>query len=296
MLPEHNKSVFDYEDVRCFPIENENLPFDVEMCGVSHCDGKYYIRRDNSDVMVCEYIICGSGTVKVNGQCFHPQSGDVFILPIGSIHEYYSDREDPWVKIWINLRGKALNGLLDAFNLKNQFHFTDCRELVRFFDEFFCITREDVQKEKMIEQCYLQFMKLLVELWNKRNETVDVPVPEEARKMRDFIDRNVNKELSIKDISGSVFRSADYANRLFKRCFGTTPYAYYLEQRMSNAKALLGHTSLSIMEISARLGYKNYKYFSKQFTKNVGMTASQYRKHQRQETLSEDQKEFEKEY
>ena len=58
---------------------------------------------------------------------------------------------------------------------------------------------------------------------------------------------------------------------------------YYIDVKITNAKALLLHTSLSIHQISENLGYKNDQYFSKQFHKVVGITATRYRTESREE-------------
>lgn len=102
MLPDNfMKSVYDFEDVKCFVKPNELPVFWVEMSGVSNCDGRYYISREDSDVVVCEYVIEGKGTLHVDGCTYHPTTGDVYILPEHSNHEYYSDTKEPWVKVFL---------------------------------------------------------------------------------------------------------------------------------------------------------------------------------------------------
>lgn len=113
---------------------------------------------------------------------------------------------------------------------------------------------------------------------------------DEASQLKSFIDRNYHRDLSIRDIAGSIFRSNDYANKLFKQCYGMTPYAYYIDVKIANAKALLLHTSLSIHQISENLGYKNDQYFSKQFHKIVGVTATHYRMESREDTVASNKK------
>ena len=119
-------------------------------------------------------------------------------------------------------------------------------------------------------------MKLLSRLCE--HEARDQRIPDEAQAMKRFIDNHYQQNLSMDEISASIYRSNDYSNKLFKRYYGITPYAYYLDIKMANAKSLLQRTSLSIKQIADRLGYKSDQYFSKQFHKYVGMTASQYRR------------------
>ena len=66
------------------------LPFEILLAGTSWCDGSYRIKRQCSEVMVVEYIISGSGVVKCDGKTYYPEAGDMYVLPIGSEHEYRS--------------------------------------------------------------------------------------------------------------------------------------------------------------------------------------------------------------
>lgn len=270
------KPVYEYEDVKCFAKPVDIPPFWIEMAGVSNCDERYYIFREESPVAVCEYIIKGSGTLHVDGSTYHPKAGDVYVLPQYVRQEYYTDPNDPWVKMFFNIYGTGVPAILKAFGLKDKVLFSECEELHPMFEAFYKKTMEDIPVEWIMEECCALFIRLLMRLHNKMAEKSENSV--EAQTLKDFIDRNIHRELTIKEISDSIYRSPDYTNKLFKRHYEITPYAYYINLRIEKAKALLQHTSLSIQEISERLGYKNGQYFSKQFRHMVGMTASCYRR------------------
>lgn len=48
--------------------------------------------------------------------------------------------------------------------------------------------------------------------------------------------------------------------------------------RMEKAKKLLVSTDLGVAEISEKVGYTDYRVFTKSFKKTEGVTPSQYRK------------------
>jgi len=157
--------------------------------------------------------------------------------------------------------------------------YPNCQSLYPIFEKMVALTKTDIAEDALMEQCSMLLTKLLTRL--RECSQQDAPIPEEARILKHFIDSNYLREISMADIAGAIFRSPDYATKLFKRCYGTTPYAYCIDVKIANAKALLLHTSLSVGEISRRLGYKSDLYFSKQFRKSTGITASQFRKRSR---------------
>ncbi|MFC6100416.1 helix-turn-helix domain-containing protein [Olivibacter domesticus] len=83
-------------------------------------------------------------------------------------------------------------------------------------------------------------------------------------------------------------RPADYAEKLkistvyLNECVKKTtgqPLSYHIQQRIIlEAKRLLYHSNKSVKEIAFELGYDDYPYFSRLFTKTVGMTALSFRK------------------
>ena len=278
-MPTLLEAVFEFEDVKSFVQPVDVPPFWIEIAGVSNCDGRYYILREESVCIVCEYIIRGSGTLKVDDRTFYPGEGDMYILPMYARHEYYTDLDNPWVKIFFNLNGTGVSSMLKAFGLKDQILFHNCEEFYPLFEAFYAKTKEDIPLEELMEECSVLFMRLLQRLSNKvRKSHQNSSYSEEAEKLKEFIEKNINKELTVKEIAASIYRSPDYANKLFNRLYGTSPYAYYITVRIEKAKALLQHTSLSVREISERLGYKSSQYFSKQFHRVTGMTANCYRR------------------
>lgn len=269
-------SVYKFEDVYSFLIPEKTPPFWVEMAGISYCNGFYHIDREESDVTVIEYVYKGTGSLRVGESMYHPGPGDVYILTERSDHAYRSDAANPWTKIFVNLKGTAVPMLIQAFRLHKKVVYSDCWALAAIFEEILSVVKKNLPVEDTMEQCGMLVMKLLSRLCE--HEARDQRIPDEAQAMKRFIDNHYQQNLSMDEISASIYRSNDYSNKLFKRYYGITPYAYYLDIKMANAKSLLQRTSLSIKQIADRLGYKSDQYFSKQFHKYVGMTASQYRK------------------
>lgn len=82
-------------------------------------------------------------------------------------------------------------------------------------------------------------------------------------------------------------RIGDYAERLgvsserlyraVKRATGKTPLRWIDEAVVSEAKALLSHTDLTVGEIAGRVGVLDSSYFSRFFRKQVGMTPVDFR-------------------
>lgn len=69
-----------------------------------------------------------------------------------------------------------------------------------------------------------------------------------------------------------------YLNEAVKGTTGLSVGAYIRSMVILQAKRQLAYTSLSAKEIAYNLGYENYSYFSKLFTRITGISPSEYRK------------------
>lgn len=82
----------------------------------------------------------------------------------------------------------------------------------------------------------------------------------------------------IKDALEELGTSYFHQVRIFKEIFGMSPQAYIAMLRIERIKALLLDTDLSIKVIATRLGYHDFGYFSRFFSRQVGESPSVYRK------------------
>lgn len=71
--------------------------------------------------------------------------------------------------------------------------------------------------------------------------------------------------------------SIPYLNECVKNTTGN-PVSHHIQQRIIlEAKRLLYYSDKSVKEIASELGYDDYPYFSRLFTKNTGMSAMAFR-------------------
>lgn len=67
-------------------------------------------------------------------------------------------------------------------------------------------------------------------------------------------------------------------SRLFRSVTGLSPQQHHLRARLDRARHLLAESRLSITEVARALGYRDVFFFSKQFTRHVGVNPTAYRR------------------
>ena len=88
--------------------------------------------------------------------------------------------------------------------------------------------------------------------------------------------RFTDNELSVSYLASLCGISDVYFRRLFLNSFGVSPKEYLIQKRMEYAKTLLRSGDFSISEVAALCGYTEPCHFSREFTKRVGISPSQY--------------------
>lgn len=268
------------EDIRYF-LQEEGAPFEIIISGRSWCDGSYRIFRECSEFWVIEYISSGMGSIEINGKVYYPQKGDVYLLPSGSRHCYYSDAKEPWIKTFVNFRGAVADGLASAYHLKGIVLFPGVEQAVaeRFFQIYTMMQNRNLEDAYVIFKTEILIHEIFHILGQKIKSTIGIS--DEMKKIKDYLETHVSVSVTIDELSALIYRSPDYLIRHFREEFGMTPYKYFIEKKMEAAKTMLRDTSLSVKEIGEMVGYEDAHYFSNVFRKESGIPPLQYRKHQR---------------
>jgi len=97
-----------------------------------------------------------------------------------------------------------------------------------------------------------------------------------------YIREHIHEALPIKDVAARVHLNASYFSVLFKEELGINFIDYVTECRMKKAKEMLLQSSLSLEEISERIGYQSTSYFIKIFKKHEQLTPKHYRDRMKQ--------------
>ncbi|MGO4494807.1 helix-turn-helix domain-containing protein [Paenibacillus sp. 2RAB27] len=92
-----------------------------------------------------------------------------------------------------------------------------------------------------------------------------------------YIDENLDKEMTIHELSQTVHFHPNYFIRFFKTHFGVPPMRYIYDRRMEKAKELLVYSSYSVTEVANMTGFQDGSYFSTSFKKHMGMSPSDFR-------------------
>lgn len=95
------------------------------------------------------------------------------------------------------------------------------------------------------------------------------------RRCIDYINKNITKKITIKDLSEQCGLSADYLSHLFKTEIGENLSNYILKTKLELSKTLLLE-GLDNAQIAETLGFSSQSHFISVFKKQYGITPKQF--------------------
>ena len=244
----------------------------------------YRERVDPVNQYVFIYCIEGSGWFKSGTQEYSVTENQYFIIPAGVAHSYGADEDDPWTIYWIHFRGKLASSLA-----KGQSHPIEIRpglhsrisDRIELFEEIFRTLEMGYSRENLSYACtvfhhYLGTLHYVQQYRNiKKEESQKSDIVTAAIH---FMMENLEKRLSLEELAGHTGYSVSYFTAIFKKRTGYAPLMYFNQLKIQQACRLLDFTDMKINQICHKIGIEDTYYFSRLFSKTMGMSPREYKK------------------
>ena len=241
----------------------------------------HFRNRDNgTPEHILIYCIDGSGYIKINGQAYQLSPNTFFVIEGWQQHTYWASEPDPWSIYWLHFGGERSILFQKHFNKVNDIKpsgnsRTDDR--IRLFNEILTVLESGLTKEN-IEYTNLWLSSLLTTFFyietfcNAKGFRDSDPVEHSIL----FMQNNINKLLKMDDIAKRVNLSASHLSKLFRNKTGTSPMDYFINLKMQEGIRLMTNRSMRIKEVAFNLGYNDPFYFTRIFTKHIGVNPTSF--------------------
>ena len=281
LTPPH-ESVIGFPPFSGNPPDSGTLPFSLQLIGVSYANPEYHhFRPEDNFVTVIEYVLSGSGFINSPSGLLSVSAGDAFLLHADEKHDYYSNPDDPWEKIWINIDSRIANTILNAYGITTTTVFPGL-DVSDYLNQIHDIVKSNPANPEMVfDRSFIVFIRLCQFLRNSlkpRDEISDIP--QNIVELKNYLDLHLDEELNLEKCATITNLSVSQTIRAFNKVYGATPYKYLNQQRFDAAKTLLRGSQLSIQDIAKQLGFADQYYFSSFFKKKCGKSPKEYRNYE----------------
>ena len=241
----------------------------------------YYERKSGTSGHILIYCIDGKGWLYMGGKYEAVERDQYIIIPANTPHKYGSDEEHPWSIYWIHFKGTLGRPVADLLSSKGTSFYGSIaysEDRIKLFDQMYHIL------EKGYSEANLQFINMC--LWHFLSSFgyPDLFNTSDKNTREDVIDRsiafmreNVHNPLSLKELAGQAHISRSHYSALFKTRTGFPAVEYFNHIKIQKACQYLEFTPDNIKEVSYKLGFSDPYYFSRLFSKLMGVSPMEFR-------------------
>ncbi len=248
-------------------------------------EGHYRNRPKGIPQYILIYCVKGVGWFEVQGLRRSVLENQYFILPAGEPHSYGTNGSNPWTIYWIHFKGSQSSYYTDPLS---QYP----KEIIP------CKTSRIEERNNLFEQVYhmlemgysvqhLQFANISLHYYLATFKYLNLyrqstPISQDMD--QDVVDlaihymkENIEKTLKVEEIAQEFHLSQPHFYAQFLKKTGSSPIKYLINLRIQKACNYLDFSSMKINHICYKIGYEDPHYFSRIFTKIMGISPQAYR-------------------
>lgn len=102
--------------------------------------------------------------------------------------------------------------------------------------------------------------------------------PLQVRRVREFIEENLDRNLCLSDIAKVANVSVFHLIRQFHETFGCPPYVYLTHRRLENARRLIEQGNTALKCVAASCGFSDQSHMTRLFRREFKITPGEFRR------------------
>lgn len=229
-----------------------------------------------------ELILClhGRAQVRSEGSAWNVGPGEAIWVNCYHPHTYAADAKDPWEYYWLRAEGSGLDTAWKALMEAGGPVVSGCdgREKRAVFERIFALLKE---RPPVIDALlHAELSRLVALLLHALHTTGRPPVERAPDSIRPALERMrlyFHLSLRLPELAELCGLSVPAFTRAFRQALGTSPIDWLRRERVTQAKHRLTDSEDSVKEIARQCGYSDQFYFSRDFTRMVGCSPTDFR-------------------
>lgn len=231
------------------------------------------------------YCVKGKGWYTVCGKQYEVLENQYFIIPKGEAHEYASNNQAPWTIYWVHFTGHSAHFFINDNPAPRDIEPGSTSRISdrnAVFEEIFLALCDNYSIENLryaasLLYGFLASFRYLGHFRKYNSQQVRFNTSDIVNMAVRYMNENIEKKLTLDALCKYIGYSTSQLSLVFRNQTGHSPHNYFNMLKIQRACKLLETTDLKIKQICAKVGIDDSYYFSRLFTKTVGISPKKYR-------------------
>lgn len=232
-------------------------------------------------------FIRGSGVYRVNGKSYEFCDGDIFLFSSDEVHciteinsncrllnihfaprLLWSDSDNAELLKIFFARSNSFENRIDRSNPQTN----TIRNNILSLEKELSNKRPgyEVMAKYMLFSCFVSLIRDFGYIDSSAKHVNYQNTVEPMEKALDFINENLDKQITLSEIAAQAAISQTYFSTVFKKLNGISPWEYITIKRVEKAIGLLKSTDATKLDIAMQCGFNSSSNFYKAFRKITG--------------------------
>lgn len=245
----------------------------------------HYVQQDRGcDYCMLIYCTDGRGWYRILGKTYPVEKHQYIIIPAGIPYSFEADAADPWTIYWMHFRGKLSEQFVPAHPLPVSIlpnDYSRLQDRLQLFEEIYSSFSLGYIREYMIYSSMCLYLFLASFVYVEQFRHIMIPSQKEypfSSRVVHYMEENIQQNMTLEELASYFKYSASHFSMRFQKESGVPPINFFIRLKIQKACQYIELTNLKLSEISVKLGFEDAAYFSRVFTKIMGISPSAYRK------------------
>ncbi len=268
---------FMVEKMARHPLTKECYP--TAMGYYPHAAGHRMVRERHDDNLLL-YCTSGRASIRVGDWSGSIEPGQIVLLPQGVSHTYQADIDDPWTLFWVHFQGASTGVFLQYLGYREDRLIVDAGTspvLIGAFSNLMEVrrtgysTRAFINASNQLRHLLTQMSLEISAQQGRLQSSFDLP------QIQAYMLENLEQTITLDRLAARANMSKYHFSTRYKQLTGYSPIKHFLNMKMEHACHLLDSSELNVGEIARQLGYDDPLYFTRLFSKTIGLSPRRYR-------------------
>lgn len=278
-----HRFIYQAEEAKLLP---QDQPYIAYVCYYDWADGNHstlmHCHENLAEILL---VLKGRGRYTLDLRCQEVTAGDVILCNAGALHDEFPHTDEPYQTLCVAVGNLQLPDLpphtLIRENMNPFFHhpeqFDDLMQLFCQIDRYAAEREEGYQE--LCQFLMLASLELVKRMVRGRRDAFEMPAESIFGQIAKYIDQHYAEDVSVEQLVKQFYISPYHLSHMFRHKTGYSLKQYILRRRIGEAQIRLVQTQDSVQTIAEAVGFEDASYFSRIFSKYIGLTPTEYRKY-----------------